>query len=136
MFKTIAQIVLAVAVSAGLAVSVSPDARNSLGHAWGKVEAAVTHVFDWASQTAIELTGNVSSQTNIDVSTEAGASTEAGTEGNLDLSTSLEGRLDGETQAEIAGSADADTQARGSSQSTIESESFLNILFGAGATSK
>lgn len=58
------------------------------------------------------------------------------TEGNLDLSTSLEGQSEAEAQAGFTGSADADVQAGGSAESSTAFETFLNSLFGASANNK
>lgn len=103
--KTIAQILLSLALSLGVTAGLNPDVRGKIAQTLQTAEATVAQVTDFAAQTVSGVIVNANAQVSAEAN--AGASADA--------------------QGSASASANADAQ---SSASASSDGSFLNFLFG------
>jgi hypothetical protein len=129
--KTIAQILVSLALSLGITVGFNPDVRIKIGQSLQRLQGAVVQATYFATQTASDVTGAQNVQTSTRGSVGASGSNQNGTassnaKGNAggNMSTTLKSSGSGQSQTNTNVNACVQTSANGSGDS-----SFLTLLF-------
>lgn len=131
--KTIAQILLSLALSFGVTAGFNGNVRGKVDQALQRVEGIVAQAADFGIQTASNATANASVQT----STSAGVGASSDSQSSVSSSASASGNVNGGVNLGAAlknllkgnGQTNANANAQTSANAT-SGGSFLNLLFG------
>jgi len=126
--KTIAQVLLSLALSLAVTAGFNANARGRIQHLLDKVETTTTRVTDFAARTVSSAAANANGRVSVNANTDVfagsknSASASANANGGASLSTMLKDAF-GRGQVNAA----ANTQG---SATTTDDGSLLNLIFG------